>query len=94
MVRDSTGTGYKTNFTWRSNTAYNSGGSAGPAYPTDYSGQSPDPSLLTGGVFDVQLTDLPQPADSAVPTVQGVVINDGSAQRSMVTSLTVNMSPP
>ena len=95
LVRDWTGTGYKTNLTWRSDAALKSGGGVKSVHPTDlYTGESPDPSLLTGGVFDVQLTDLPQPAESAAAAVQGVVINDGSARRSMVTSLTVTFSSP
>lgn len=98
------GEGYRTNFTWKSNAIH-----AEPQIPNDptipvgdifdYSGWGQSsygpgrPPVLSGGVYDVRYDDG-SPAAGPPTTVLGVMVNDGDAQRSMVTSLRVEFDGP
>ena len=92
--------GCRTNFTWNSNTV-NRGAEGGVEFTGSWGFSRPGPGRLPiagGGIFDVRFDDgtpiagAPLDPPPIPTTIFGVVVNDGSAQRSMVTSLTVNMS--
>ena len=96
----------RSTFTWKSNTIVD-GRRAVVGGGVRYRGQTyPDPSFadpaVGGGVFDVRygngspVPGIPIDAPSVVfpPLVLGVKVNDGSAQRSMVTGLSVTISRP
>lgn len=86
----------RTEFTWKFNSYH------GPTRLGYLAGRPADaPPILDGGVFDVRYDDgtlvpgIPTaPPRFVTPTVRSFVVNDGTAQRSIVKSLTVTFGGP